>query len=77
MWTAANVSGKWNDGQDMYAMNSCGPTEHWGYAFGVCVCVCVFVCLGVCMWVSVRVYQCPRAAIATYLKFGSFAWTAT
>lgn len=52
MWTAANVSGKWNDGQDMYAMNSCGPTEYWGYEFGVCA----YVYVSVCIWVSVHVY---------------------
>ena len=49
MWTAANVSGKWNDGQDMYAMNSFGLQST-----GAMNLVCVSV--SVSMWVSVRVY---------------------
>lgn len=49
MWAAADVSGKWNDGQDMYAVNNCGPTES-------------VLGLSMCVWWGVYVCECARAA---------------
>ena len=51
MWAAANVGGEWDDRQDMYAVDSCGPqSQKWAVDLSrVCVCVCMWGSVGVCV----------------------------